>query len=81
MRATIIMGWIIAPFVMLPASWNKLSPANKTLGAVWTSTMILMLIFVLLSTPQGNPAQKVQTKVIPAAASPNPEAMTAKGRP
>ncbi|MGN7455058.1 hypothetical protein ACTHPH_09620 [Paenibacillus pasadenensis] len=71
MRLATAVGWMMAPFVMLPARWSKLSATSRLVGAVWSSALLLSLL--ALAMPHGapsNPAQQVQAKVVPAAASP-----------
>ncbi|MCM3746244.1 hypothetical protein M3223_02630 [Paenibacillus pasadenensis] len=80
MRLTMVFGWAIAPFVMLPVSWKQLSAPAKTWGAVWTFAMLLALAYLFVPLSQGNPAQKVQAKIVPAVSSPSPQASPGKSR-
>ncbi|CDN41192.1 MULTISPECIES: hypothetical protein [Paenibacillus] len=69
MRAMMVAGWIVAPFLMLPALWRKLPGSAKAWGGLWTAVLLAVLAATLLSASSGgNPAQKVQAKAIRAQA-------------
>ncbi|ASS65908.1 MULTISPECIES: hypothetical protein [unclassified Paenibacillus] len=71
MRAMMVVGWIVAPFLMLPARWKKLPGTAKAWGGIWTAVLLAVLAATLLSSSSGgNPAQTVQAKAIRAQAEP-----------
>ncbi|QJC52448.1 hypothetical protein HGI30_13335 [Paenibacillus albicereus] len=78
MRLAAAVGWMTAPFVMLPARWSHLSATGRIIGAVWSSALLLSLLaFAQLYGAPSNPPQQVQAKVVPAEASPAPYAVPA----
>ncbi|WP_339208885.1 hypothetical protein MHH56_14170 [Paenibacillus sp. FSL K6-3182] len=58
-----ILGWIIAPFLMISIRWKKMNGFSKAIGLVWC--LILSIVLIAVNSDPAVEAQKNETVVIP----------------
>ncbi|MCL6596701.1 MAG: DUF4352 domain-containing protein [Firmicutes bacterium] len=78
MKLARIVGWIVAPFVMVIVQWKALGRWMKVAGSAWAGTALVLWLTIIVAAAYTSPPQG---RTVPAAAAGTTEHQTEPPQP